>query len=308
LGDVEKRLNELCSLGLDFKIVILDNSSPNISTTDYDILISKFNLDISLIVNKHNIGAPANLIRSFEVSSTEWVWIISDDDPLDIRSCIKFLLSCFVVDEEISLINASGVGSTGKKVFSFDEFLGTVKTLTDILQPAYNIYRRQAVVKDLHRIYHFSSTMCPQVFAVRACMELGGCYFIGESVISNENYDAIHQQPQWSYLMGYAVFDIGTSSMALTHNSRIRLRKLIYEALPGPKVFCGSVVKLLTQGCDRKSVRDLLHFIFNKAPLNVKVICLLGLLLSFLPFKTLSRICLFIDNVSGRKIRVGNPY
>ncbi len=307
LDSIKNRLSELELINADCEIIILDNKSENISKQDYENIIKKYKLKISIIVNEYNIGAPANLIRAFEVARAEWVWIISDDDPLDVSSCKEFLSLRGFVGESVNLINGSRCCLQGKNVNGYENFLNESRTLSNIIQPAYNLYRRKHVTNDLHRIYHFSSCMCPQLFAARACLEYGDCYFYERSVISHNRYERSADHIQWSYLMGYAVFDISLTSMSITRKSRRRLKLLIYNSLPGIKVFTGSVLKLIIQGCDKKSMRDLLYIIYKKGPLKVKFMSLIGIIITAMPSIFLIKASDYIDRKMNRKVKVGHP-
>ena len=47
---------------------------------------------IKFIRNKFNIGVSANLMRTFEICESEWMWLLADDDDID-KNAISIILN-----------------------------------------------------------------------------------------------------------------------------------------------------------------------------------------------------------------------
>ncbi len=62
----------------EFQIIIIDNCS-DIPVSDY-IVYSEIPLQIHR--NKINVGGNTNVMRCFEYTTTEWIWVLGDDDNL----------------------------------------------------------------------------------------------------------------------------------------------------------------------------------------------------------------------------------
>jgi glycosyltransferase involved in cell wall biosynthesis len=83
-GQLPNCLNSICiakaNSDLDFDVCISDNGS------NYDVksIIDSFNdrLNITLNINKKNLGYQPNLIKAISLSKSEFVWTMGDDDLL----------------------------------------------------------------------------------------------------------------------------------------------------------------------------------------------------------------------------------
>ena len=62
--------------------------SDNCSTDDTRSVVSKYCkiLNIKYVLRNKNIGPSSNLIESIKIADGEYIWILSDDDLLDIKS------------------------------------------------------------------------------------------------------------------------------------------------------------------------------------------------------------------------------
>lgn len=61
----------------DFRVIVLDNASEE----DVASVVAAFNDErLSLISNKSNIGGPANILKAFDMASSEYVMVFHDDD------------------------------------------------------------------------------------------------------------------------------------------------------------------------------------------------------------------------------------
>ena len=93
LEETLKRLSECLSEAkvskTSYSIIISDNCSDDRTksiVTDFGRLLS-----IKYILQKENIGPARNLLESIKIADGEFIWILSDDDLLEIRS-VKNLL------------------------------------------------------------------------------------------------------------------------------------------------------------------------------------------------------------------------
>ena len=63
------------------RLIVIDNAS----TDQTKLVVKQAQLDypslgIDYVRNSVNIGANANILRAFEVSSAKWLWVLGDDD------------------------------------------------------------------------------------------------------------------------------------------------------------------------------------------------------------------------------------
>ncbi len=66
----------------DYKITVLDNHSTD-GTSEYLTQLSKDWENINHIRHNRNIGGNANICRAFEIASSEYIWVLCDDDEYD---------------------------------------------------------------------------------------------------------------------------------------------------------------------------------------------------------------------------------
>lgn len=79
----------LPQLTREVEILVLDNDSP------YDVnqlFTENENEKITIRKNKINVGMPSNYIRCLEYADGDWVWTLSDDDPV-LPNAIQSILS-----------------------------------------------------------------------------------------------------------------------------------------------------------------------------------------------------------------------
>jgi len=67
-------------------ITVVDNCSPDNTTEIVDQFLSKFP-NMTYIRNRINIGGNSNYLKAIELSTSEYTWIVCDDDFLDFSKC-----------------------------------------------------------------------------------------------------------------------------------------------------------------------------------------------------------------------------
>lgn len=78
--DLQETLNRFIEAGLtNIKLHVLDNSSTD-DTKSVVFEAQKIWSNLTYHCNKYNIGGNANILRAVEISSSEYSWIIGDDD------------------------------------------------------------------------------------------------------------------------------------------------------------------------------------------------------------------------------------
>jgi len=96
------------------EVIVCDNSDDLLAATNKNTLCSA----ISYNKNKENLGFSGNMVSCMNHASSEWVWIISDDDDVDWEAFQKFmgwLLSSDLTNEDIIMMPFYNGASNGKK-------------------------------------------------------------------------------------------------------------------------------------------------------------------------------------------------
>lgn len=74
----------------DCKITIRDNASPD-NTPEICKKYSQLFENLIIIRNRKNIGGNANILRCYEEATSEYVWVLADNDILNFDDCNDFL-------------------------------------------------------------------------------------------------------------------------------------------------------------------------------------------------------------------------
>lgn len=100
-------LNSLLNSPLkDCKITIRDNASSD-NTPEICKKYAKLFINMQIIRNKENIGANANILRSYEGATYPYVWVLADNDKLNFDYCEEFINA--IESEKYDLIICSSV-------------------------------------------------------------------------------------------------------------------------------------------------------------------------------------------------------
>lgn len=113
-------------------ITVLNNASTDNTLETCNTFLDKF-YNLSIITNKINIGANANILRAIEISNGKYTWVLCDDDEYDFTDCDDFIEA--VIKEKTELIH---VGAHIDEPWNFG---GTMKTPRDLVQDGYSFFR-----------------------------------------------------------------------------------------------------------------------------------------------------------------------
>jgi hypothetical protein len=304
-----QRILELNQLRNDFEIIILDNAS-NYNTEKFENFKVEITKPVKFIRNTFNYGAPVNIIKCFELCTTKYLWIISDDDPLNIyniQNCLDIILENLDVDyfnfgfHDLEKNDESYYG------FGIDEIIEKSISYSNLIFPANSVYNVNIIKKNIHKLYHYTSSMCPQFMAAILILDKNGRFCLHDievaKVVINNDPDFV----QWSYLMGYAGFDFILSSPHLGPKSSLRLRNLIYESLPNWRILIGSIVILINEDVNTSYI-SLLRYISYKSPFSIRIACYISIIIINSPKWFKKMLYKLIAFKYSRIPKVGNPH
>jgi len=166
LDSVEKLLTQLT---LDVELIILDNaSSERVEDTLSDVLKNSTASRIQVVRNIANIGAYANILRSFEVAQGPWVWILGDDDEISSTS-IRNIFECIEnLEADTIFINfrTQSMGLRNERPTSFyaigqEGFVDKVDYPGNINFMSVGLWHAPSVIKSLGVAYHYAYSMSP---------------------------------------------------------------------------------------------------------------------------------------------------
>jgi len=87
------------------RLLILDNCSPMpVADTLRNLLAVWPSVNCRIFRHRCNLGATANILRCFELSETEWIWTLGDDDIVS-PNAISSILYCIYENQDADYIS-----------------------------------------------------------------------------------------------------------------------------------------------------------------------------------------------------------
>lgn len=245
-------LSVLAQSFVNFRIIVLDNASEQ----DVASMVSSINDDrVSLISNSENIGGPANILKAFEMASSDFVMVFHDDDFMHPR-LLEAQIEIFNLNEDIVFVAPSvNLISDHSRMSVFPQVQGNssyvhqmFSSQTDFMDAHFSgryvfgfggvMYRTEAIKKEKLNIERFGNISDrPYLVSLAA---LGKCAFL---VYPNYNVRTHQGQDSFSGSWGYhhevevAKFylDISRSSKNNPYFSRIAKMLAQFYAVRRPR-------------------------------------------------------------------------
>ena len=221
----EKYLKRCLDLVLSQKtdrvaIVVQDNAS---TSYDFYSFIEQYKeYDVEFRRNSVNIGGDANIARLFENCSTEWLWVLGDDDMIS-EGAVQTVLDS--IDDNNDAIFIKLNSKYERNTIGLSEFANVFKERWSfgrcffISEGLHNIKITQ---NDIYYHYRYLSTSCAQVLRVMRHLAENPtrkCVFLNKPIISNQCCDI----PSWSYVEymynQLVIFDIFNNQRKLLKNN-----------------------------------------------------------------------------------------
>lgn len=195
LENVKETLTNLvlqCADSSDIQIIIQDNCSDlEYRKNLLDLLekLPKYNCEIAINRNQTNLGMSANILRGFEVAHSEWLWLLSDDDNLNLNAVKKLRNVAEKAPKGIDFIRFSSQRSnvsTPTIIDSFDRFIescNSVDNFNSYIFISNGIYRLDSFQKELGHGYIHCHTFVPHFMMLSNFMLRGGSSMISPQMI-----------------------------------------------------------------------------------------------------------------------------
>lgn len=218
----------LPQLTADCRLLIIDNASKvPVQTTSSSVLEALPQYQVSILRNRFNISGPANVMRCFEMTDTDYLWILSDDDevsPFAINTIIK------TIQEHpkalfIEFYNDKVEKENDVIVHGVHELLNVANiTKTDIIFLSSKVYKAQAYQENIKLGYHYLYSMAPHTALLLATVGMHGeCLFSKCKIIKNILPDGDQCWPLVPFVLGLNVI----LEIPLTWNEKCALSRLI---------------------------------------------------------------------------------
>lgn len=169
ISEILPQMNELDIL------IISDNATDGLTINSFPELKS----DSRFIFHKNeiNLGLTANIVKCFERSVGDWMWLASDDDP--IRPDAIEIIKCCIEESNVDFINFSTdlIQSTRDNIIctSLDEYFEAIKdNFSNQLLISNNVYNMQLTRQYMKFAYWGCFANAPHIAPVYAALENGG--------------------------------------------------------------------------------------------------------------------------------------
>ncbi|WP_130889692.1 glycosyltransferase [Fusobacterium varium] len=115
-NELERSINILLpQLSDQVNLLILDNASDYNIFEVYNEISENFKKFIKVKRNKNNIGMCSNIVKCFEETESEWMWLLGDDDIPSENSVKTILEDINKIEEKIVLMKYSSIISQEKE-------------------------------------------------------------------------------------------------------------------------------------------------------------------------------------------------
>jgi glycosyltransferase involved in cell wall biosynthesis len=229
------------------RLVFLDNCSPTPITETLPVVMNEFpQVQYEVVRNKQNIGANANIMRCFEMCETEWIWCLSDDDPVAdnalaiVRQHVEEYSDCVYINFPYDNLRPRTYLTTG-----IDEFVDKLDYSSNLPWIASSIHRAANMQANIKYGYQFAYSMLPHVATLLISLGQQGKCCMSNAQIMGVNDDSTPFEEQWSivtFALGSPViydlpFSFSTRKklanklLVTSHGESVRLRVVVVQLL-----------------------------------------------------------------------------
>jgi glycosyltransferase involved in cell wall biosynthesis len=175
----------------DVELIISDNASPTaVAQTLAPLLASYPVARIRVVRNLTNIGAYANILRSYERATHPWLWVLSDDDVVS-PTAVADIFACIAAHPDTTFINFATevMAREGLRPKSFDTqgqagFVQGLDYVGNVNFMSVSIWRVEHVLTSLGVGYNYAYSMSPSfVLLLSALGEQKRCHFSSQVLI-----------------------------------------------------------------------------------------------------------------------------
>ena len=158
-------------------VVVLNNKSTD-GTAEMVESMMKQHPNLTLITNRHNIGGAGNIFKAMELASSEYVWILGDDDLYDFSNWGE-VDEAMSRKEPIICLSRDFISSFQKDTLAIRALQVSLITACII---KVELYTDEAMFDSCVNIYTLSPHMVPVFHHLNAN---GGIFVVSRSIVSN---------------------------------------------------------------------------------------------------------------------------
>lgn len=230
-----------------YKLLFLDNCSPvPIAETLPEVLDSFPDIPYQIIRNKQNIGANANIMRCFELCETEWIWCLSDDDPV-LPTAVATIRQTLLDYPDYDYYNFPYADHRKHTYVTtgIEDFINQLDTSANLPWISSSFHRTANMQANLKYGYQFAYSMLPHVATLLMSLGTQGKCCMSSMLIMAENLDPTPFEHNWSIVsfaigapviydipLPYATRQVLAKRLLVTHfGESINLRSIVIQLL-----------------------------------------------------------------------------
>lgn len=219
-------------LTADCRLLILDNCSDTpVAETLSDFTREVPGIALDVVRNKANVGASANVLRCFELCTTEWLWVLGDDDEV-LPQAIATICNYIGLYPDAGFFNfSSDIYFRTDRITTrgVAEFVRRFESFPNILFISSGVYKVAAVTPYLRLGYSAIHSMAPHFAMLLSALGPDGQCCLAPEQIVRWVPPPPHQQ--WSFLtLGLGVMTL--LDLPLSSGVRSELARKIRRGLP----------------------------------------------------------------------------
>ncbi|RYE17208.1 MAG: glycosyltransferase family 2 protein [Sphingobacteriaceae bacterium] len=215
-------------------LLILDNCS---KIPVADSLSHRLAPNVQVIRNKYNVGMAANIIRCFENCTTEWMWLLGDDDPPH-ENAVEIILRELEVHSDFSFFNFKSHLASGRMNDDYaigpDEFISKIDDFGNLLFLSLGVYNLQKLQCDFRLAYQLAYCLAPHMVlllsGIKSDTKIG---FLAREPINVAMWDT---GASWSWLsVSMSIPTLYEVPLALGVQAKRRFAQMVKTHIKPPK-------------------------------------------------------------------------
>ena len=266
----------------EVEIVVVDNnSSPSARITVDDIFPQPTN-NVRVICNDVNIGLCANILRCFEVASSDRIWVLSDDDSVD-----ALAINTILAHPQESLVDIYSISSRTPLpnivVDSLTQLLVLLDSWPHLMFISSSVYDRKTLLPYIRHAYNFIGCGAPHIALLLFAdsdQDMNK-FALHSEIIADWKAPSLQRRYSQFTCIGWAQI----LSIPHPHAQRL-LKPLLLACLPAARSLLAHILRDAAMGRDRNVLRNVfthyVHAVSLTSPSQFKPITA-ALLLRILP-------------------------